>query len=168
MQNINLDSENSLFDAVNKTYGNLDYLVKFLNDNGGNISNLPLVCIYDDKLNITTPNYAIKLGVNLVPNIVYNKSDNQTEFDIVLNTCYDLNNLAKILNENNTKLGGTNTSFNIQKIYINDIKASNHLSNNRIRFNTGYNLTPVIGGGFILNEDGSYTLQENSDKLIIE
>lgn len=170
MQSINLDSENSLFDAVNKSYGSLDYLVKFLNDNGGNINNLPIVCFFDDTLNILSANYAIKLTNNILSDVViYNKSYLQSDFDVILNICTDLNNIANILNENNTKLGSDFVRFSINKKYINDIKASNYFTNNNIRFNTGFEITTNNQNlRFLQKEDLFYLLQENLDKIIIE
>lgn len=167
MQIINLDSENSLFDAVNKTYGTMDYLVKFLNDNGSNINVLPVPVSFDNTLNISKENYAVSVSKIDNPNKYYSKSENQTEFDIILNVCADLNNLAKILNENNANLNSDSVNFTIQRVYISDIKISNHLLNNNKRFNTGYSLQQNSSNSYLLQEDGHYLLQEDLNKILI-
>jgi hypothetical protein len=169
MQSINLDSENSFFDAVNKTYGSLDYLSQFINDNGGNINILPIVCVYNENLNTIQANYAIKLTNNYtLKNIDYKKTWLQSDFDVVINVCTDLNKLANILSENNTKLGTNLINYSIQRNYISDIKVSNYFTNNSIRFNTGYTLsTNTQNLSFLQKEDLFYLLQENLDKIII-
>jgi hypothetical protein len=169
MQTINLDSQNTSFDATIKSYGSLDYLVKILNDNSGSISSLTLKVSYDDKLNVLKPNYAIQLGVKLNPNISYQKTYLQTEFDVITNVCYGLDDLANILNANDTKIGGKDILYTIDKSFIGDNKANRYLTDNKIRFNTGYSTTQQRGGlNFLLQENLDYLLQENSDRIIIE
>lgn len=166
----NLPQGFALVDACLTVYGSLDYLIKLSSENsieaGQDFTDEFVKLNYDNTVN---EGFADSVSVAKALNETQKISGLtfQTTIDLCLMATCGLDGFIKFANNNNVNSTYSKNQFkffSFSNDSIEDLNLRKTIKSNNIVFNTGLE---VVSGGFLLQENGKYLLQENLYKIKI-